>query len=136
MIEPIKIVHLDFTTLQFFEKYVVSVVREDMDVDMDFLEQLQSETKNFYQDDFYGYISDRRNHYSINPLVHLRTHPTLVGMAIVCDSHLKEMTATFEQRFFSKPFQIFNDLNLAQNWMEDLVDRISSGDTSISKKTE
>ena len=126
MRKPIKIVDLDFTTLHFFEKHVVSVIHEDSDVDLESLKKLQKETEEFYQDKFYGYISARRNHYSINPLVHLNTRSTLVGMAIVCDSHLKEMTAAFEKRFFSKPFQIFNSLHLAQNWIDDLVDQMHS----------
>ncbi|HET8838889.1 MAG TPA: hypothetical protein VFM82_07865 [Flavobacteriaceae bacterium] len=128
MNQLIKITELDFTTLHFYEKCVVSVIKEDVNVDQDALEKLWAAMEDFYKDKLYGYISDRKNHYSVNPLIHINSSktPTLVGMAIVCNSHLKEMTAAFEKRFFAKPFQIFNDLNLAKIWMDSLVDEMNT----------
>ncbi len=138
MVQPLKILDIDFASLQFFEKYVISIVQEDAMVDYDSVKKLQSTMESFYGDDFYGYISYRNNHYSINPLIHLNCGKmlTLVGMAVVCNDHLREITAAFEEKFFSKPFSIFNDLDLAINWMDDLVDKRTSPDNYPPKKDQ
>lgn len=109
MNQPIKTIELDFTTLHFYEKCVISVIKEDENIDQDSLEKLWITMEDFYKDKLYGYISDRKNHYSVNPLIHLNFSKmaTLVCMAVVCTSHLKEMTAAYEKRFFCQTFPYF-----------------------------
>ena len=70
-----------------------------------------------------AYISNRVTSYSVNPLVYKEVEKmsNLVAIAIIPNDLKMRQSAEFEKQFFNKPFEIFNNLTDAINWVEKIV---------------
>lgn len=116
---------LGFTTLHFYENYVVSTIEEGVSIGEEDVDKLEAVTREYYKKCIFGYLINRQNHYSVNPLIYLNASkiPKLVGIAMVYNTDLKKMNAIFEKKFFDKPFHVFNNMEPAEIWLNNLVEQ-------------
>lgn len=80
---------------------------------------LEKIAKTYYSGKKFGYITYRENSYSVNPLVYIETSKitNLVAFAVVAPDGLRESNIRIEKLFFKKPFQSFQDLDQAKDWI-------------------
>ncbi|WP_430409414.1 hypothetical protein [Kordia sp.] len=80
----------------------------------------------FFQENFkipYGYISYRKNSYSIDPQVYklLPNNSLLKGIAIVSDDKFSSLSAHIEKNFFNGRYELFTTLDAAVNWLDKII---------------
>ena len=117
-----KTVELDFTTLNFYEDYVISNVKENIVLDKPQVRELLNICQSFYNKKPYVYIADREHKYNVNPIIYINLQKvsTCIGMAMVCKGMEAYKTAEFEKRFSKIPIEIFPDLESATSWAKQL----------------
>ncbi|WP_244906364.1 hypothetical protein [Jejuia pallidilutea] len=69
------------------------------------------------------YISNRHFSYSVDPLTYLGTSKihNLLAIAIVSDKPIARDNALFESNFYDKPFEVFETLSLAMEWVHKII---------------
>jgi hypothetical protein len=114
---------LGFCVLSFFKHYMLAVINEGVNVSDDENEVLIQYAKDYYQDNPFVYITHRINSYSVNPNIYHRTAQvkSLVGFAVVSADYKAKLNAKIEKMFFKKPFEIFEDLDEAKAWADQVV---------------
>ena len=127
MKEPIKSVDLDFTSLEFYSNYVVSVVKEDTVFSHSQFMTIAKTCSDFYNGKKFVYISSRKNNYNVNPTVYVKLEEirkNLIGIAIVSDKVASLKMAEFERNFSKAEFKIFLELDEAIEWANDLIKKV------------
>ena len=118
-----KIIELDFTYLELHLDFVISSIKEGVVFDNEHREQLFAIFDTYYKQKNFGYISDRKFDYTINPTSYLKsqTYKNLVGYAVHCYSDSNYATAMFEKRFYDRAFAAFYSLEECKNWVKKLI---------------
>ena len=121
--EPLKTLRLDFTVLEFFDSYVISSLFDDQVLDQRHVEEMTSACLEFYGDNRFVYISNRRASYNVNPIIYINLNKAriLVGIAVVSEDPGSINMANFEKQFSKLPFEVFVYMEDAQEWAEELV---------------
>lgn len=114
---------LSFTTLEFYENYVVSELKEGEVLEQKQLNRLVKTCTGFFKGKKFIYISRRINNYNVNPVIYLNLKEvkSLAGIAIVCREKNCFSTASFEKKFSKIPFEVFLDFKDAIKWAEELL---------------
>ncbi len=126
-----KTLYFDFGKITLFDKFVVMIIDEGVNVIPEYNEKLIKIAEEYYKDQYFGYIGYRKNSYSINPLVYLECSKinNLVAMAVACPRDgIMLKNVIFEKHFLSKPFKDFTNLDEAKNWILELVIKKESED--------
>ncbi len=125
MVSIRKKVELDFTSLHFFDNYVISTVKKDVLLDKERVETLRKLCYEFYGLRKFAYIANRKNDYNVNPIIYLNLlkRNTLVGIAVVSGNIARLKTANFEKQFSPVPFDLFQNLEEAKAWGLRMVDQ-------------
>lgn len=117
-----KQVELDFTTLIFFNDYVISTVKNDIVLEKDQVHKLKENCREFFGDKDFAFISVRKNNFNVNPIIYLNLEDTKVrGIAIVSEDFSRLQTANFEKQFSPVPFELFQNIDEARAWAHGLV---------------
>ncbi|MGH1388272.1 hypothetical protein [Kordia sp.] len=71
----------------------------------------------------FGYISYRKNSYSIDPQVYkmLPENKLLKGIAVVSDQKFSSLNAHVEKSFFKGRYELFTTINNAVNWLDKII---------------
>lgn len=77
----------------------------------------------------FGYISYRKNSYSIDPQVYkmLPENDLLKGIAVVSDQKFSSLNAHVEKKFFKGRYELFTTINTAMNWLDKIVPLQNNG---------
>jgi hypothetical protein len=77
----------------------------------------------YYPNQKFGYISNRKFDYSVNPTCYLESErfPNLLGMAMWCHSESSYKTTQFEKTFYDRPFSAFYSLEDCKNWIKGII---------------
>lgn len=124
-----KTLYYDFGNITVFSKFVIVVMNEGVNVIPEYNDALVKLADKYFQNRYFGYITYRRNSYSVNPLVYIETSKIdkLVGIAVVCPKDgLTLENAKLEKQFVSKPFDEFISLDEAKNWILELLTKKES----------
>ena len=117
--------HLDIGDVSFYKNFVVVEIKEGLVFNYETAKELLDLGKMYYGSKTpFVYISNRKNSYSFNPLAHDKTtrmFPNLAGYAVVAYNSINEEIAIMEQSFFDKPKNIFENLNNAISWVDELI---------------
>tara|TARA_R100000935_G_C2792000_1_gene146401 strand:+ start:546 stop:935 length:390 start_codon:yes stop_codon:yes gene_type:complete len=127
MREPIKSVNLDFTTLEFYTNYVVSVVKEDTVFSHSQFIAIAEKCNEFFDGNKFVYISNRKNNFNVDPTVYVKLEEirkNLIGIAIVSENISSLKMAEFERNFSKAEFKIFLELEEAIDWASDLIKKV------------
>ena len=118
-----KSLNLDFCKLTFYDSYVVVIINEGINIDKEINKILFDVISQFYNNKSFVYISHRINSYSVDPHIYSKTSlvKNLAGFAVVSKDYKSKVNAKIEQMFFSKPLEIFETLEDAYNWANELV---------------
>ncbi|KAA3625622.1 MAG: hypothetical protein DWP94_00370 [Flavobacterium sp.] len=113
----------DFGVAQLYRDYILMEMNEGITVDFEINKQLCDYAANFYKDKPFGYITHRKNSYSVDPYVYIETSKLkgLVAFAIVSNKNIRRETAILEQIFLNKPLKTFKDLKPAISWVQGHV---------------
>ncbi len=114
---------LDFCNLTFYNNYVVAVINEGINIDRAYNKILIDVISQFYNNKPFVYITHRVNSYSVDPHTYSNTVlvKNLVGFSVVSKDYKSKVNAKIEQMFFTKPFEIFTELDEAFKWADQLI---------------
>lgn len=123
--KPQKTLELDFATLEFYENYLISTIKDEVVFSNKHLKKILPLIDEYYQDKSIGYIANRKNSYNTDPTVYLQAskHKNILGMAVIYRTEAQKENALFEKRFYKKAFEVFDNLESAKSWMEKLVNK-------------
>lgn len=116
-------IELDFTILEFYPNFVVSRIKEDVLFSKLQVRELIEVCSGFYSEVDFVYISHRVNDYNVDPTIYHKIEKinNLAGIAIVSVKAASLKMAEFEQKFSKVPFEVFTELEEAQNWVKELI---------------
>ena len=114
---------LEFCDLTVYDNYLVVVMNEGVNITPKHNNVLIDLTNKYYKDVPFVYITHRINSYSVDPQIYFETAKikNLKGFAVVSKDYKAKSNAEVEKRFFSKPFEIFNNLDDAYSWAEEII---------------
>lgn len=71
----------------------------------------------------YGYISYRKNSYSIDPQVYrmIPQNNLLKGIAVVSNRKFSSLNAHVEKGFYKGHYELFTTLETAVNWLDTII---------------
>ena len=120
----LKTIELDFVHIELYENYLISTVKEGMVFDKNELNIFYEIFETNFPGRAFGYISDRKFDYTVNPTCYLESskYPNLLGMAIFCHNKKSFQTAQFECSFFNRPMEAFYSKEEAINWISNLIE--------------
>jgi hypothetical protein len=114
----------DSVTFQVFDKYIISRVSADIDVDREQVKQLQDVVSKHFSGDF-GLIDDRVNQNSINPMAYIHAKemmPNFKAFALVAYTAVAEALFESEKGFIeSIEHKVFRSLPEACEWMDSVL---------------
>lgn len=120
---PHKTITVSFATITIYEKFIVSTVNEGVLFDTPQLEELQEIFGLYFPNKAFGYIANRKNDYTVNPVCYTNTNliEGLVGMAVLCYTDVNYQTALITKPFFRKPLEAFYSFEACENWLNQLL---------------
>lgn len=115
-------VNLEYTTLEFYDGFVVSQVREGAVLRQEQIKTLMRVCLDNFKEEPFFYISKRVNNYNVDPTIYycLLEAKNLQGIAVVSDKIASLNMANFEKNFAKVPFEIFTDFPKAIEWVEEI----------------
>lgn len=118
-----RVLKFDFCLITLYDSYLVNNINEGVNLLPKHNEVLVDLAKSHFQDRPFVYITHRVNSYSVDPKIYFKTSKirNLVGFAVVSDKFKAKSNAEVEKMFFSKPFEIFGELEKAKKWAKQLV---------------
>ena len=122
MTERIKRIELIDVNLEFYEKIVISKVKEDVIFGAQHVEQILKICNEVFEGKNFVYISNRENNYNVNPTIYLdlKKVTSLLGIGIVSERFEALKVANFEKQFSPVPFDIFSNMEEALAWAKTL----------------
>lgn len=116
---------LDIGSFYYYENFMVAEIKEGIAVSFENAQEMLKLTKVYFQNTTpFVYITNRKNSYSFNPTAHFKTaqlFPNLKGYAVVTYDPMNTDIAELEKTFLNKPVSIFDNLDDAINWVEELI---------------
>ncbi|GAB2772025.1 hypothetical protein [Salinimicrobium soli] len=119
-----KNIDLEFTSLDFYDNYVISRFREDVVLGPTELQELIKACVEQFDSNRFVYISKREKNYNVIPTIYLNLKEeiqNLRGIAIVTNRSSTISMAKFEQKFSKVPYEIFQEMEEAIKWAEKQV---------------
>jgi hypothetical protein len=121
----VKTIDLDFVHIKLYENYLISTIKEGVVFDKPHLERLYKILNDSFPGQYYGYISDRKFDYTVNPTCYLKSetiHPNLLGIAVHCYNSASYNNAQFERNFYHRPMDTFYTLDQCKEWVNKLIE--------------
>lgn len=114
---------VDFGKIDIFDQYVIAIMNEGVIIRPEFNVILVDIAEKYFKDKKFGYISFRKNSYSVDPKIYLKTSEivNLVGFAIISDTKIQKQNLAIEKIFLKKPMKIFTKISAAQKWIISLI---------------
>lgn len=116
-------VTFEFGNVQIRGNIVIAMMNEGILFDTSYNTQLLSFCKEQFGNTPYGYISFRKNSYAVDPTVYLQTaeNANVQAIAVVSQEEIQKYNITVEKQFFNHPFEFFENLAQATNWMNNVL---------------
>ena len=114
----------DFGTIQIIDNIVIAEMNEGIVFNQANNLQLLQFCHQILGDRSYGYISNRTNSYTIDPTVYIQASAVknIEAIAVVCTDASNKSNASVEKIFFDNPFETFDTLDQAKNWIHNILD--------------
>ena len=124
----------DDGVLYFFNDVIVGEINEGTHVSTEELLSFFQFFKENYKVPF-GYISYRKNSYSIDPQVYklLPKNSLLKGIAVVSDHKFSTLNAHVEKNFFEGRYEVFTTMDAAIQWFDTIIP-LENNALNISEK--
>lgn len=123
-----KVIEFDFGKFMLHDDFVIGSINDGIHFTIehnDILEQMVND--NYDLNKRLAYISNRINHYSVDPMIHKHnsSNERLICLAVIeCPNHVLQ-TTFIESKFF-KPerFKGFNSVDAALEWCKDWIAKV------------
>ena len=117
-----------------FDHFIIKQVKEGQSSDLLNTSDMEVIIKEHFENKNMAYISNRANSYSVNPLVYkdIEKISNLVAIAVVSNSRSMKLSAKYESKFYSKPFEVFDNLNDAVQWVSAVIEITNDQKTTKS----
>ncbi len=116
---------LDFGKIIFEDNILIAELNEGILLDVEENRKLLEIGRKTFNNDSYGYISNRVNSYGVNPMVYLEaaSTPTLKAIAVVTTNPVCRENTILERQFYknNNSFEVFQTLEEAINWIKDKI---------------
>ncbi|MDP5077576.1 MAG: hypothetical protein NWQ09_01610 [Nonlabens sp.] len=114
---------LGFSEIFIYQNYVVSKIKEGEAILLKHNVAYGKVIRDHFTDRNLVLISNRQHSFSIDPLLYKEVVklPNLKGIAVVTYDSTKLKSALFEKIFASIPFEIFDSVDEAVVWANDVV---------------
>lgn len=116
---------LDIRVVYFYKNYVVTEIKEGIILNFQKASELFILGKEYYGNKIpFVYTSNRIHSYSFESTAHFKStkmFPNLKGDAVVTYNTISNEIAEMELAFLNKPVNIFNSLDEAIVWVEQLI---------------
>lgn len=116
---------LDFGKVTFSENILIAELNEGILFDVENNRKLLQIGKQVFNNEPYGYISNRIHSYAINPMIYLESASTknLKAIAVVTNNPLVSQNVILERQFFKEKdsFEVFDNLDDAVNWIKQKI---------------
>ena len=116
---------LNIGSFYYYENYMIAEIAEGIAFDFENAAEMLKLTKTYYNNSTpFVYITNRKNSYSFNPTAHFKTakmFPNLKGYAVVSYDNMNRDIAEMERSFLNTPMHIFDSLEEAISWVEELI---------------
>lgn len=108
-----------------FDEFIINQIKEGVIIEPHHNHQLNEIIKEHFMNREMVYISNRVKSYSVNPLIYPETEaiPNLVAIAIIPLTAKMKENAIYERNFFDKPYEIFESLGDALQWVHIILKR-------------
>ncbi|SFN79828.1 hypothetical protein SAMN04487989_10474 [Bizionia echini] len=106
-----------------FDEFLVCQIREGMEIHPEHNIKLNEIIQKHFTGKNIVYVSNRINSYSVDPLTYVETEkiPNLVAIAMIPDTPIMKQNAEYERNFFDKPYEIFDTLSEAIQWVHKII---------------
>lgn len=119
--------NLETARFVFYQNMAVVEGHEGTHVTFEKVNNVLKVAEEVYGNDIpFVYISHRIHSYSIDPIGYykaIKSFPNLKAFAIVSPNKRTKMTANLERLFVAKPIRVFDDLNSAMLWAEEIIEK-------------
>ncbi len=113
---------LEFGKVSFLDNILIAELNEGILFDIPHNRELLKIGQETFNNQPYGYISNRTNSYSVNPMIHLESAnvENLAAIAVVSTNTVVKQNTIIEKQFFrhSSFFEVFETLEEAVVWIE------------------
>ena len=118
-----RVINLSFGDIFLFERYLIVEFNEGVIHNTELNETIIAITEAHFGDKPFGYIANRVNSHSVDPIVYHQSGKihNLKAIAIISFNLRNMATAALEKTFFCKPFRIFENLDMACDWIDQVV---------------
>lgn len=125
----LKTIETDFAKLNFYGQFVITEMNEGVDLDENHVDIMTRFAVDFYGDKPFGYISNRIHSYSVNPVIYFKISniKNLAAFAVVSTRSIVSYNVKIEKAFMTKPYELFDTLDEAVNWVTQMVNKHRSG---------
>jgi len=109
--------------MDIYENHAVTTINEGVIISPDQNKVFLQIVDKHYRNRPFVYISNRINSYSVNPIVYLETAkvPNLIGFAVVSQDPNQQMLTKVEKTFLGKEFHLFESLQAALIWKDEVL---------------
>lgn len=113
---------LDFCILKFYNNYVICIINKGVHLSVELSDKMVEIALNYYSEKPFVYITQRLHKYTVDSDVYVKISKlnTLAGFVVVSDEKPSIKNALLEKLFLDKPFQIFNNLDDAILWANNI----------------
>lgn len=110
--------------LFIFDDFIINQIKDGVSIEPHHNEKLNTIIQEHFSHKDMVYISNRVKSYSVNPLIYPKTEaiPNLIAMAIIPKTNVMRKSAEYERNFYDKPYEIFDNLTDAINWVQKLLE--------------
>ena len=127
--KPLVEYKVDLGRFVFYQNISIAEVREGTHVTYEKVANMLQYAEDVYGNDIpFVYISNRIHSYSIDPLGYyeaIKLFPNLKAYAIVSQNDRRRMLAVLEKLFIKKPIRVFDDMEKAFEWAEQIIAKTS-----------
>jgi len=115
--------NLEFGKVTILDNILIAELNEGILLDIAHNRELLNIAKESFNNEAYGYISNRTNSYSVNPMIHLESASVenLAAIAVVSTNTIVKQNTIIEKQFFRhrSSFEVFETLEEAIHWIEN-----------------
>jgi len=118
-----KVLRFDFCLMTLYDDFMVTNINEGVHLLPKHNKVLVDIAESHFKGKPFVYITHRINSYSVDPKIYYETSKirNLAGFAVVSDKFKAKSNAEVEKMFFSKPYEIFGNLEEAKQWSKSIL---------------
>ncbi|MBO3098563.1 hypothetical protein [Gelidibacter pelagius] len=124
----IKYYNFEDSEVFIFDEFIINQVKEGVVIEPDHNDIFNTIVQEHFSGKNMVYISNRVKSYAVNPLIYPEAEkiPNLIAIAIIPKTALMRRNAEYEQEFFHKPYEIFENLSDAIVWVHKIISNMKN----------